>query len=117
MPPDTLAQTRSHLLHDRNFRWLISGSALTMLGDQFTLIALPWLVLRMTADTMVLGTVLALISVPRALFILVGGALVDRHSPKQVLMLTKYVNTLLLGLLAGLVLSGGLALWIRPVPP
>jgi hypothetical protein len=47
----------------------------------------------------------------------VGGALVDRHSPKQVLMLTKYVNTLLLGLLAGLVLSGGLALWIRPVPP
>lgn len=112
MPPDTLAQTRAHLLHDRNFRWLISGSALTMLGDQFTLIALPWLVLRMTADTMVLGTVLALISVPRALFILVGGALVDRHSPKQVLMLTKYANMLLLGLLAGLVLSGGLALWM-----
>ncbi|EER61127.1 major facilitator superfamily MFS_1 [Acidovorax delafieldii 2AN] len=112
MPPETSAHTRAYLLRDRNFRWLTSGSALTMLGDQFTLIALPWLVLRMTGDTLVLGTVLALISVPRALFILVGGALVDRHSPKQVLLLTKYANTLLLGLLAALVLSGGLALWM-----
>jgi hypothetical protein len=45
---------------------MIGGSALSMLGDQFTLIALPWLVLQMTGDTLVLGTVLALISVPRA---------------------------------------------------
>lgn len=112
MSPDTLPQTRAHLLRDRNFRWLTSGSTLTMLGDQFTLIALPWLVLRMTGDTLVLGTVLALISVPRALFILVGGALVDRHSPKQVLMLTKYANTVLLGVLAGLVLADALALWM-----
>jgi MFS family permease len=44
--------------------------------------------------------------VPRAVLILFGGALVDRYSPKRVLMLTKYVNTVLLGLLAALVLSG-----------
>lgn len=59
-----------------------------------------------------LGTVLALISIPRALFILVGGALVDRHSPKQVLMVTKYVNLVLLAALAGLVLAGTLTLWM-----
>lgn len=103
---------RAALLRDPNFRWLTLGSALTMLGDQFTLIALPWLVLQMTGDTLVLGTVLALISIPRALFILVGGALVDRHSPKQVLMITKYINLVLLATLAGLVLSGVLALWM-----
>jgi MFS family permease len=100
------------LWRDPNFRWLTGGSALTMLGDQFTLIALPWLVLQMTGDTLVLGTVLALMSVPRALFILVGGALVDRYSPKQVLMLTKYVNLVLLALLSGLVLTGTLTLWM-----
>lgn len=100
------------LMRDRNFAWMISGGALSMLGDQFTLIALPWLVLKMTGDTMVLGTVLALISVPRAAFILVGGALVDRHSPKQVLMVTKYINTVLLGVLAALVFTGGLTLWM-----
>jgi MFS family permease len=108
----TDASPRGALWRDANFRWMTGGSFLSMLGDQFTLIALPWLVLRMTGDTLVLGTVLALVSVPRALFILVGGALVDRHSPKQVLMVTKYVNLVLLCLLAWLVLSGGLALWM-----
>ena len=101
---------RGELLRDRNFRWLIGGGTLSLLGDQFTLIALPWLVLTMTGDTLVLGTVLALISVPRALFILVGGAIVDRYSPKRVLMITKYVNTLLLGVLAALVFAGALTL-------
>lgn len=83
-----------------------------MLGDQFTLVALPWLVLRMTGDPLVLGTVLAVISVPRALLLLVGGALVDRYSPKRVLMLTKHVNTVLLGVLAALVAAGSLSLWM-----
>ncbi|HYD94149.1 MAG TPA: MFS transporter [Noviherbaspirillum sp.] len=91
---------------DRNFLWLAAGALVSMVGDQFTLIALPWLVLKMTGDPLVLGTVLAVTSIPRALFILVGGALVDRHSPKRVLMLTKYLNTLLLGALAALVFTG-----------
>lgn len=111
-PPTDQRWARAALLREPNFRWLTLGAALSMLGDQFTLIALPWLVLRMTGDTVVLGTVLALVSAPRAAFILFGGALVDRHSPKQVLMLTKYVNTVLLGLLAAVVFSGQPALWM-----
>jgi len=98
-------------MRDKNFVWLMAGSIITMLGDQFTLVALPWLVLRMTGDTLVLGTVLGLLSLPRALFILMGGAIVDRYSPKGVLMVTKYVNTVLLGALAVLVLAGGPPLW------
>lgn len=105
------AWQRGALLRDRNFGWMMAGGVLSMLGDQFTLIALPWLVLQMTGDTLVLGTVLALISVPRALFMLLGGALVDRYSPKRVMMLTKYINTVLLGVLAALVLTNHLSLW------
>lgn len=108
----TASDPRGALLKNPNFRWMAGGSFLSMLGDQFTLIALPWLVLQMTGDTLVLGTVLALISIPRALFILIGGALVDRHSPKQVLMITKYINLVLLATLAGLVLAGTLTLWM-----
>lgn len=111
-PAPTGGDPRAALLKDSNFRWLTGGAFLSMLGDQFTLIALPWLVLQMTGDTLVLGTVLALVSVPRALFILIGGALVDRHSPKAVLMVTKYVNLVLLAVLAGLVLGGNLTLWM-----
>ena len=101
----------SKLFNNRNFRWLFPSSLISQLGDQFTLIALPWLVLRMTGDTLVLGTMLAVMTIPRALFILAGGAIVDRYSPRKVLMLTKYANTLLLGLLATTVLNGEPALW------
>ena len=61
-PATPPADPRAALLQDSNFRWMIGGSALSMLGDQFTLIALPWLVLQMTGDTLVLGTVLAAVS-------------------------------------------------------
>jgi len=101
---------RRELFGNANFRWLLGGGLLSMLGDQFTLLALPWLVMSLSNDPLVLGTVLALSSLPRALFILVGGALVDRHSPKTVLLLTKWINFGLLALLAGLTAHGGLTL-------
>ncbi|MCC2673537.1 MAG: transporter [Ramlibacter sp.] len=106
----TDSNARAALFRDGNFRWLMAGSAISLLGDQFTLIAFPWLVLRLTGDSAALGIVLALIGVPRALFILIGGAVVDRFSPKRVLMVTKYINTVLLGVLAAGAWYGGLSL-------
>ncbi|SFB92438.1 MFS transporter [Massilia yuzhufengensis] len=94
------------LRRDPNFTWLMSGGVISALGDQFTLIALPWLVLQLTGDPLMLGVMVAVMGVPRAILILFGGALVDRYSPKRVLMLTKHANTLLLAILAALVLSG-----------
>jgi MFS family permease len=100
------AAPRAALLRDRNVVWLMSGGAISALGDQFTLIALPWLVLKLTGDPVALGLAVALMGIPRAVLILFGGALVDRYSPKRVLMLTKHVNTVLLGVLDVLVYSG-----------
>ena len=110
MTTKTDPAARAALFQDRNFRGLIAGSAISLLGDQFTLLALPWLVLRLTGDTVALGTVLALVGIPRAVFILLGGAVVDRFSPQRVLMLTKHVNFVLLGLLALGVWQGVLTL-------
>jgi MFS family permease len=93
-----------------NFRWLLSGGVLSMLGDQFTLIALPWLVLKLSGDPLSLGLVLALLGVPRGVFILIGGAVVDRYSPKRVLMLTKHASALLVGALAVLTFTGAATL-------
>lgn len=88
-----------------NFQWLMRGGVISMLGDQLTIIALPWLVLKLTADPLALGLVIALMAIPRAVFILIGGAIVDRYSPKRVLMLTKYASAALLGILTLLVLA------------
>ncbi|MFC0168711.1 MFS transporter [Pseudoduganella danionis] len=95
---------RAELMRNSNFQWLLRGGVISMLGDQLTMVALPWLVLKLTGDTMALGLVIALMSIPRAAFMLIGGAVVDQYSPKRVLMLSKYANAILLGLLALLVL-------------
>lgn len=97
---------RAALRRNPNFTWLMSGAVISALGDQFTMIALPWLVLQLTGDPLALGLMVAVMGVPRAILILFGGALVDRYSPKRMLMLTKYANTVLLAILAALVLLG-----------
>jgi MFS family permease len=99
---------RASLWRDPNFAWLMGGAIVSQLGDQLTLFAMPWLVLKLTRDPLDLGIVLALFGVPRAVFILFGGAVTDQYSARHVLLVTKYVNALLLGLLGALVLAGAL---------
>src|SRR5476651_1073789 len=96
---------RAALMRNPNFRWLLGGGVVSMLGDQLTMIALPWLVLKLTGDALALGLTIAMMSIPRAVFILLGGALVDRYSPKRVLMLSKFANAALLALLVALTLN------------
>lgn len=71
-----------------------------MLGDAFSMVALPWLVIQLTDSAFTLGTVMAAAAIPRALFILVGGALADRFSPRRVILDTKIVYMILVAALA-----------------
>ena len=101
-----------HPLRVRDFRLLWIGESVSLLGDQFYLIALPWLVLQLTGNALALGTVLALASIPRALFMLIGGAFVDRFSPRAVMFASNLIRMLLVGLLALLVLTNSIQLWM-----
>lgn len=106
------AQKSRHPLQIRDFRLLWIGESVSLLGDQFYLIALPWLVLQITGDALALGTVLALASIPRALFMLIGGAFVDRFSPRAVMFASNFIRMILVGLLAFLVLTYSMQLWM-----
>ncbi len=101
-----------HPLRVRDFRLLWIGESVSLLGDQFYMIALPWLVLQITGSALALGTVLAFASIPRALFMIVGGAFVDRFSPKRVMFASNLLRMLLVGLLALLVLTNSTQLWM-----
>lgn len=94
--------TDTDLLRNTNFRWLLGGGLVSMLGDQFSLLALPWLVLSLTGDSLSLGIAVALMGAPRAVLILLGGTIADRYSPRRVLLLSKYANAAILLALAGL---------------
>jgi MFS family permease len=90
----------------RDFRLLWAGSATSILGDQFSFIAMPWLVLQLTGDPLALGIVLALEGIPRTLFMLVGGALTDRFSPRSIMLAADIVRLFLTALMAALVFTG-----------
>ena len=73
-------------LANRDFRLLWLGESISVVGDQFYLIALPWLVLQLTGSAIALGTVLIVSQVPRVLLILFGGAIADRSSPRLLML-------------------------------
>ncbi|MBI5034008.1 MAG: MFS transporter [Chloroflexi bacterium] len=96
----------------RDFRLLLAGTATSLLGDQFALIATPWLTLQLTGDPVALGTVLALEGIPRALFMLIGGAITDRLSPRRIMLIADFIRLFLTGLMAGAVLTGAVQIWM-----
>lgn len=96
----------------RRFRLLWLGSILSFIGGQLTLIAFPWLVLTMTGDPLAMGGVLAVAGIPRALFMLFGGALTDRFSALTVMICANWVRLVLMFGLSALVYSGAIEMWM-----
>jgi MFS family permease len=100
------------VLLDKNFRLLWIGGSISVLGSQFSMIALPWLVLQLTSDPGILGLVLALAGLPRAFFILIGGAITDRFSPRKILLVCDWINFIIAGLVAILVFTHSMQVWM-----
>ncbi len=96
----------------RDFRLLFSGATTSILGDQFALIATPWLVLKMTGDPLALGIVLALEGIPRAFFMLLGGAITDRLSPRIIMLTADIIRFVLTALMALVVFTGTVQMWM-----
>ena len=99
-------------LKTRDYRLLWLGQAISHLGDQFHLIALPWLVLTLTHDPFQLGLVLALAGIPRAAVMLFGGAFADRHSPRLIMLVSDALRCLITAAIAASLFSGAVHLWM-----
>jgi MFS family permease len=82
------------------------GSAVSLLGDQFYLVALPWVVLQITGSAVAMGTILMTAAIPRAILMLMGGALTDRTSPRRILLGTAAARTVCVGAI-------GVLLWFH----
>jgi len=101
----------SRLFENRHFRNLILGTTISVIGDQFYLVALPWLVLQLTGSSVALGTALMLAAVPRAVLMLMGGAISDRTSPRRITLWTASSRTVLVAVIAVFIWLGILRLW------
>lgn len=99
-------------LYVRNFRLLWGGSVLSYVGGQLTMVAFPWLVLKLTGDPLIMGTVIAISSIPRAIFMIVGGAATDRFSPRTVMLWANWLRTILMFVLAVIVYMQWIQSWM-----
>ena len=87
------------------------GSAVSLFGDQFYLVALPWVVLQITGSAIAMGTMLMTASIPRAVLMLMGGAIADRLSPRRILLGTAAGRTVVVGAVGALLWFHVLRLW------
>ena len=93
------------------FRKLWTGLTLSLAADLFSYVAMAWLVLQLTGSSLALGAVLTVQAVPRALLMLVGGALVDRVSARLTMAGSMALRVVCLAPLAVLILTGRVQLW------
>ncbi|HEX6306040.1 MAG TPA: MFS transporter [Anaerolineales bacterium] len=111
-PSPTSRNPMLRVMSLRDFRLLFAGATTSLLGDQFALIATPWLALQLSGDPLALGIVLALEGIPRAVFMLIGGAITDRLSPRIIMLLADYMRFVLTGLMAFVVFTGLVQMWM-----
>src|SRR2546427_1508016 len=93
------------------FRKLWVGTTLSLFGDFFSYIAVAWLVLQLTGSSLALGTVLVVQALPRAVLMVVGGALADRLSSRLTMLGSMGLRATFVAPLAVLVLTGRVQMW------
>jgi MFS family permease len=90
---------------------LISGQAVSNFGDGVALVALTLLVLDTTHSVTALGWFAAARMTPQVVFLLIGGAIVDRFSRRLLLILSDVARAVLTGAIVVLIMTHSLHFW------
>ena len=96
-----VGRTFSALRH-RNFRLYLSGQVFSLIGTWMQIVAVGWLVLRITNSPLLLGVVTAMETLPSLFFSLVAGSIADLFDKRRIAIVTQSmaaVQALVLGLL------------------
>jgi MFS family permease len=88
------------------------GRLVSLFGDAFTLIALPWFVLQVTGSGMATAGILLTLQLPAILTSMFIGALIDRSQPRAIITIDNGLRTLIIGLIPLLYWFGLLELWL-----
>ncbi|RMC93913.1 MFS transporter [Clostridium autoethanogenum] len=82
----------SNKIWNRNFTLLFQGQAVSILGDNVFNIALEFWVLMRTGSVSLMGTLLAVITLPKVFISPFAGTFIDRHDRKKVLITTDVIS-------------------------
>jgi MFS family permease len=100
------------LYHYPAFGRLWVGRSISLFGDAFTLIALPWFVLQITDSGTATASILLTLQLPAILTSMAIGSLIDRFQPRVIITIDNGLRTLIIGLIPILYGFGLLELWM-----
>lgn len=98
-------------LAHRNYRLFFIGQGTSLVGSWMQIIALSWLVYRMTNSAFLLGIVGFASQIPTFLFAPFAGVLADRWNRRSILVITQTFAMLQAFILAALALTGTIEVW------
>lgn len=99
-------------LRNRNFRLYFAGQAVSMCGTAAQVVAVPWLVLQLTGSGTRVGAVTALQFVPVLIFGAWAGVIADRYDNRRTVLVVQTFLAVQAAVLATLVLTDAIALWM-----
>jgi MFS family permease len=98
-------------LRHRNFRYFFAGQLISLVGTWTQNTAQGWLVYQLTGSKMLLGVVAAVGSAPMMLFSILGGSVADRHSKRNIILITQISMMIFAFVFAALVWTGQIRTW------
>jgi MFS family permease len=98
-------------LAHRDYRLLVGGMTVSLLGDGLFLVALAWQVYSLSNTPTAMATVGIAMTIPTVTCLLIGGAVSDRYDRRLVMLVADVVRGSLLAGLAALAVTGSLRLW------
>src|SRR5215216_2322210 len=88
------------------------GRSISLFGDAFTLIALPWFVLQITESGTATAGILLSLQLPAVLTSMVIGSLIDHFQPRAIITIDNGLRIFIIGLIPILYWFGLLELWL-----
>lgn len=104
-------------LRHRDYCLLVAGQLISLIGDAFYAIALPWYMLTRGGGPASLGLVMTAYGVPMGIATLLGGWLSDKLRPRRVMLVSDCIRTFIVGGLAWLTFGGAAPVLQGPGAP
>ncbi len=98
-------------LRHRNYRLFFGGQSLSVIGTWLQIVAMSWLVYRLSESAFLLGVIGFCGQLPNLLLAPVAGALADRWQRRRILLTTQSLSMLQAFTLATLVFTDWIAVW------
>ena len=101
-----LVETIAPATLGRSFRWLLSASLVTNVGDGIALAAGPLLIASQTRDPLLVSMALLAQQLPNLLFGIVAGGVADRFDRRRIVIAVNLGRAVVLAVLAATIASG-----------